>query len=71
MIMKAGERWHCLDPVCRREVLVDAGSPEDGASPVCSCGSPMKKEYKPPVLRYLEFLSPESSEFVAGTVPEK
>lgn len=71
MTMKAGERWHCLDPACRRELLVAPGSPEEGALPFCSCGSRMKKEYKPPVFRYLEFLSIDSPELSPHSVREK
>jgi hypothetical protein len=64
MVMKTGERWHCMNPNCRSEVLIVVGGDADRPNPVCSCGSPMKKAYKPPVLRYLDFLHLDEPEFV-------
>jgi hypothetical protein len=37
-------------------VLVETSSELEGSNSRCSCGSIMKKEYSPPVFRYLEFL---------------
>jgi hypothetical protein len=71
MVMKAGERWHCMNPACGDEVLVEGKSPQDGAEAVCSCGSPMKKEYKPPVFRYLDFLILDSPESLHSSLREK
>lgn len=56
MIMKAGQRWRCSNPACRCEVLVQTSGELEGSNPRCVCGAPMKKEYTPPNLSYLEFL---------------
>jgi hypothetical protein len=56
MIMKTGELWHCTNPSCRCEVLVQSGSDTEGSNPRCVCGAPMKKTYAPPNFTYLEFL---------------
>lgn len=56
MVMKSGERWHCMNPACQCSVLVETTGETEGCNPRCSCGSIMKKEYSPPVLRYLDFL---------------
>lgn len=62
MVMKSGERWHCVNPVCGCAVVVEANGEIDGQNPRCTCGSAMKKDYSPPVFRYLDFLKlPEPS----------
>jgi len=59
MIMKTGELWHCINPACRCEVLVQSKGVIEGSNPRCACGAPMKKKYAPPNLTYLEFLRVE------------
>jgi hypothetical protein len=67
MIMKSGERWHCINPACGCAVLVEVNGEIEGPNPRCACGSILKKDYTPPVFRYLDFLrSPEH----AFTSPE-
>jgi len=61
MLMRSGERWHCINRSCRCEVLVESGSHAGGQSPRCACGGPMKRNYVPPVFKYLEFLCVEGS----------
>ncbi len=61
MIMKAGEHWHCMNPACHCEVLVQSSSDVEGDNPRCVCGAPMKKKYVPPNLTYLEFLRVEET----------
>jgi hypothetical protein len=56
MVMHPGERWRCIQQSCGCTILVESGSSPDGTNPRCSCGSVMKKEFKSPVLSYLEFL---------------
>jgi hypothetical protein len=60
MIMKIGEHWHCMNPACHCEVLVQSNGDIDGSNPRCVCGAPMKKKYSPPSLTYLEFLRVEN-----------
>ena len=59
MRMKSEDRWHCTNPACGCEVLVESGASEDGKNPKCSCGLAMKKRYVSPVLSYLDFLTLE------------
>lgn len=59
MVMKSGEQWHCTNPVCRCEVVVQSGSEIEGSNPRCVCGYPMKKRYSPPNFSYLDFLRVE------------
>jgi hypothetical protein len=61
MLMKMGERWHCTNPACCCEVLVQASSKIDTANPLCACGGAMQRKYAPPHVRYLEFLRAEES----------
>src|SRR4029077_17426956 len=56
MVMKSGERWHCIDPACGCSVLVESNGEIEGQSPRCACGAVMKKNYSSPVFRYLDFL---------------
>jgi len=64
MIMKAGQQWHCTNPACRCEVLVQSSSEQEGGNPRCVCGYPMKKNYTPPQFTYLDFLRFEQPVFV-------
>jgi hypothetical protein len=65
MRMKSKDRWHCTNPACQCEVLVENSASNDGGNPRCSCGAAMKKIYVSPVLTYLDFLrleeTPESA----------
>lgn len=60
MIMRTGERWHCMNPACHCEISVQTNSALEGSNPRCVCGAPMKKSYVPPNLTYLEFLRIEA-----------
>jgi hypothetical protein len=57
--MKSGERWHCVNQACHCEILVESDGQIPGASPRCACGSVMKRNYVPPVFKYLDFLRVE------------
>jgi hypothetical protein len=73
MIMRRGESWHCTNRSCNSEILVQAESQSDGQNPRCSCGAVMKKKYRSPVFRYLDFLrieEPALAEHPAHPVPE-
>jgi hypothetical protein len=65
MRMKSEDRWHCTNPACGCEVLVESGS-KAGKNPLCSCGAAMKKRYVSPVLTYLDFLKLEEIPTVAA-----
>ena len=66
MRMKSEDRWHCTNPACGCEVLVERSGSEDGKNPRCSCGAAMKKRYVSPVLTYLDFLRIEETLKVAA-----
>jgi len=61
MRMKAEDRWHCTNPACGCELLVESSAPAEGKNPRCSCGAAMKKKYTSPVLTYLDFLRLEEA----------
>jgi hypothetical protein len=56
MMMKTGEHWHCSNPSCHCEILLQSGSALDECNTLRVCSAPMKKKYAPPSLTYLEFL---------------
>ena len=56
MEMKAGEHWHCTNPLCKSEVVIVQGSKIGGDNPVCVCGWVLKKKYVSPVLSGLDLL---------------
>ncbi len=66
-----GLRWHCTNPACLRIFVAQDRTDPEGAPPVCSCGAPLKKEYKPPVFRYLEFLSLDQEELAPHATTEE
>jgi hypothetical protein len=66
MHMKSQDRWHCTNPTCGCEVLVESSGSEEGKNPLCSCGALMKKRYVSPVLTYLDFLRLEETPNVAA-----
>jgi len=65
MMMRSGDTWHCTNGSCHAVVLVQTESQGEGANPRCSCGAPMKKDYKSPVFRYLDFLKIEEPELTS------
>lgn len=56
-------RWHCTNSECHRTQIAPPSEP-----PVCSCGTPMKRDYKRPVLRYLDFLREPGEPLDGATV---
>lgn len=65
-----GERWHCMSAACHKEIVVACGEAPAENRPRCTCGAEMKKEYSPPVFRYLEFLQLEQP-LLAGPATRK
>jgi len=66
MRMKTEDRWHCTNPACGCEVLVESSGTVDGENPRCACGAAMKKRYTSPLFTYLDFLRPEEARKVAS-----
>lgn len=71
MISHSGERWHCVDPGCRRQAVIDVRVGTAGTNLRCLCGGVMKREYAPPVFRYLDFLRLEEPAFAERTAHEE
>lgn len=70
MAANPATNWHCTNPQCRRHVTGPAFWPE-GKAPLCACGFVIKKNYRPPVFRYLEFLTLDDREPAHDRVAEK
>lgn len=66
MLMKTGEYWHCTNPGCHCRVHVKFSGEIQGPNPRCVCGGLLKKDYAPPVLKYLDFLRAEKTVFTHG-----
>jgi hypothetical protein len=66
MRMEAEDRWHCSNPACGCELLVENSAREESKNPRCSCGAAMKKKYTSPVLTYLDLLRLEEAPKVAA-----
>ena len=64
-----GEHWHCMNAACGKEVVLDLSAEMD-TPPHCSCGAVMKKQYSPPVFRYLDFLYLEETIFADRALPK-
>jgi hypothetical protein len=71
MVMSGGERWHCTNPACHCEVLVEVDGKIHGSNPRCACGEIMKKRYSPPHLNYLDFLAYREPAFSQRTSDEE
>jgi hypothetical protein len=56
MLMRAKERWHCVNATCGCQVIVEISGVIDGQNPRCACGGIMKKKYAAPSFSYLSFL---------------
>ena len=56
MLMKARERWHCVNLDCGCQIVVEISGEIEGQNPRCACGGIMKKKYPSPVFTYLDFL---------------
>jgi hypothetical protein len=55
MTRNVGERWICSNAECRCELVVEVSARTgEGTSPRCSCGFPMKKRYRAPVIRVIQ-----------------
>lgn len=55
--------WHCVNTNCNAPAAArsaKSGGSED-KTPRCVCGWAMKKSYRSPVFRYLDFLRPRAT----------
>lgn len=56
MLTRPAELWRCTNAKCAEQTQLELRWSADTAVPRCACGAAMKKEYRSPVFRYLEFL---------------
>ena len=66
MRMESQGHWHCTNPSCRCEILVENGGSAERKNPICCCGAAMKKRYVSPVVTYLDFLRLEQTPNLAA-----
>jgi hypothetical protein len=56
MLVRSGDLWHCTNPACFSELSIGTGRDADVDQVYCVCSAVMKKHYKPPIFRYLDFI---------------
>src|SRR5579863_2280835 len=61
MLTRPVESWHCINPECAAKPTIRVDFNLENAPPRCLCGALMKKEYRSPVFRYLDFLRVEAA----------
>ena len=60
-------RYVCVSQICRRETEIESPHGDiavEAASPICTCGTNMKKVYTTPILRRLSKV--EASQYLDG-----
>jgi hypothetical protein len=66
MLTRPVESWHCVNPECSAKPTIRVDFNLENTPPRCLCGTLMKKEYRSPVFRYLDFLRAEAAVEVEG-----
>jgi hypothetical protein len=56
MLLQSGDLWHCTNPACCSELTIRFSREVEVDHVYCLCGAVMKKPYRPPIFRYLDFL---------------
>jgi hypothetical protein len=69
MLLQSGDRWHCTNPACRCELLVERTLEISAELVHCACGDVMKKLYSPPIFRYLDFIGHRQTQAAADPEP--
>ena len=69
MLMKAKERWLCVNPACGCQVIVEISGEIHGQNPRCACGGIMKKKYAAPSFAYLDFLRLDKPPTTQASLP--
>lgn len=69
MLMRAKERWLCVNPACGCQVVVEISGEIHGQNPRCACGGIMKKKYTAPAFAYLDFLRLDKPPAAQAPVP--
>jgi hypothetical protein len=70
MLVRSGALWHCTNPACLSELSIGTSRDADVDVVYCVCGAVMKKHYKPPVFRYLDFLGDREQDALQSLAPK-
>ena len=66
-MMHIGQKWHCVDPRCRAELLVTESSRlADVKNPICGCGRAMKRVYEKPTVQRVAMCTAEEQGRILG-----
>jgi len=69
-MMHIGQKWHCVNPRCRAELVVTGSSQlVDADKPRCGCGTVMKRAYEQPTMRKVVLATDEAHGGVPGKEP--
>ena len=70
MLVRSGDLWHCTNPACLSELSIGTSRDSEVDHVYCVCGAVMKKHYKPPVFRYLDFIGDREQDALHALAPE-
>ena len=70
MLVRSGDLWHCTNPACLSELSIGTSRDSEVDHVYCVCGAVMKKYYKPPVFRYLDFIGDREQDARHALAPE-
>ena len=70
MLVRSGDLWHCANPACLSELSIETGRDSEVDRVYCVCGAVMKKYYRLPVFRYLDFLGKRQQDALDVLAPD-
>ena len=70
MLVRSGDLWHCSNPACFSELSIGTSRDAEVDQVYCVCGAVMKKHYRLPVFRYLDFLGDREQDALQALAPE-
>ena len=70
MLVRSGDLWHCTNPACLSELSIGTSGDVEVDRVYCVCDAVMKKHYKPPVFRYLDFIGEHEQDALQVLAPD-
>ena len=70
MLVRSGDLWHCANPACLSELSIGTSKDAEVDGVYCLCGAVMKKHYRPPVFRDLDFLGKRQHDALDVLAPD-
>ena len=70
MLVRSGDLWHCANPACLSELSIGTIRDAEVDRVYCVCGAVMKKYYRLPVFRYLDFLGKRQQDALDVLAPD-